>query len=450
MFKDREYLSTLIKIALPIAAQNLIGSVVNALGVLMVGQLGEVSVAAVGLANQVFFLLNLSIFGIVSGSGIFTAQFTGSGESSGIRKVLWLCLGLSLIIGVFFTIVALVFPQFTLSLYTTDPAVIELGSQYLSVIGWSYLATAISFTFGVQMRSTGHVMPPTIVSAIALVLGTVLNYGLIFGEFGLPRMGVPGAALGTTLARLVECVAIVLVTYRGKYPTAARLADLRNISRDFLRKYAVTVFPVAANEIIWSFGITIYSIVYAHIGTEAIAAINIISTIEGIAFVIFLGLGNASAIMIGNRIGAGEESKAYVYARRALIMGGALAVLVGLTMILLNQTIIAQYKISEAAAENARWVLVVISCAFWMKASNMIMIVGVLRSGGDTRFSLVLDAGSVWFVGIPMALLGAFVFHLPVYWVVAMVMADELVKLVGGLYRFFSRKWVNNLAHHMA
>ncbi len=450
MFRDREYLSTLFKIALPIAAQNFISSSLNAVGVLMIGQMGEVSVAAVGLANQVFFLLNLALFGIVSGSAIFTAQFWGQGEQGGIRKVVWLCLGLTLLAGSFFTVVALGFPGAALSLYTADSAVIELGSQYLRIIGWSYLVTAVSFTFAVQLRSTGHVLPPTLVSVVALGLGTALNYGFIFGEFGLPRMGVPGAALGTTLARLLECSALLLVTYLGKYPTAARLADLRAIGSGFLRRYLVTVWPVAANEIIWSLGITIYNMVYARISTEAIAAVNITGTIESIAFVIFIGLANASAIMIGNRIGAGEEGKAYLYARRALVMGISLAVLAGLSMITLSGAILAQYKISPGAAQAARGVLTVLACAFWMRAANMIIIVGILRSGGDTRFSLFLDAGTVWLVGIPMALLGAFVFHLPVYWVVAMVMADDAAKLAFGLYRFFSRKWINNLARTMA
>jgi Na+-driven multidrug efflux pump len=260
---------------------------------------------------------------------------------------------------------------------------------------------------------------------------------------------VPGAALGTTLARLVECAAILAVTYLGKYPTATRLVDLQALKPAFIRKFAVTVLPVAANEIIWSLGISIYNLVYARISTEAIAAINITSTIESLGFVIFIGLANASAIMIGNRIGAGEEAKAYTYARRALIMGIVLAVLSGLAIFLLTDSVVSQYKISAQAAENARGILVVMSCALWMKVSNMIIIVGILRSGGDTRFSLVLDAGSVWLVGIPMALLGAFVLHLPVYWVVAMVMADEAVKFGGGLYRFFSRKWINNLANTM-
>jgi Na+-driven multidrug efflux pump len=258
-------------------------------------------------------------------------------------------------------------------------------------------------------------------------------------------MGVAGAALGTCIARLGECAAMLVVTYAGRLPTAARLADLRGLNRVFVKHYLVTVTPVVANETVWSMGITIYNMVYARIGTEAIAAINITSTIEGMLFVIFIGMSNASAILIGNRIGAGEEELAFTYARRSLIISAALGVLGGAVLILISGPVVNYYKISALAAESARGILIVLGCVMWMRVSNMMLIVGILRSGGDTGFSLVLDVGTVWLVGIPMALLGAFVFKLPVYWVVAMVMLDELTKFAGGLYRFQSKKWMNNL-----
>ena len=449
MFSDREYLSTLIKIGLPIAIQNFLTSSLNAFGVLLVGQLGETQVAAVGLANQIFFLLNLMLFGIISGSAIFTAQFWGSQDLPGIRKVVGLSLGLALGAGALFTVVALALPKAAVGLYTSDPQVIELGSQYLEIIGLSYLATAVSFTFGMHLRATGSVRIPMLVSAGALGLGTILSYFLIFGAMGLPAMGVRGAALGACLARLLECGVLLAVTYLGRLPTAVYLSDLRSLTGSFVRRFLATVLPVTANETAWSFGVTIYSVVYAHIGTQAIAAINIVSTIEGLVTVIFLGISNASAIMIGNKIGAGQEHKAYLYARRSLVLGVGLGVLAGLLLILLAGPILSFYNIGPDAAESARRILLVLGCVLWVRVSNMTLIIGILRSGGDTRFSLMLDVGTVWLVGIPMALLGAFVFQLPVYWVYAMVMADDLVKAIGGMYRFLSVKWINNLARDM-
>ena len=449
MLHDKEYLTNLIKIVLPITFQNFISASLNAIGVLMIGQLGDTSVAAVGLANQVFFLFSLMLFGITSGSAIFTAQYWGSQNLPDIRKITLLCLSLTLATGTFFTIIAIGFPQAVMRLYTPDPAVIKLGSDYLQIIGISYLPTAISFTLASQLRSTGNVRPPMMVSVIALSLGSLLNYALIFGKFGMPMMGVSGAALGTCLARLVECIAILLVTYFGHFPTAARLTDFKGSGRKLLTQYTVIVLPVAANETIWALGITIYNMIYARIGTQAIAAINITSTIDSLAFVIFIGLSNASAIMIGNRIGAGEEKKAILYARRALVLGISLALVVGALVLLFSNVILSLYNISETAAVDAKGILIVLMCSLSIRVTNMIMIAGILRSGGDTWFAMVLDICTVWLVGIPMALLGTFVFHLPVYWVVTMVLADEITKFVGGLYRFRSRKWINNLAHSM-
>lgn len=448
-FRDRVYFTTLLNIGLPIAVQNFISSSLNAAGVLMIGQLGETSVAAVGLANQIFFLFNLMLFGITSGSAIFTAQFWGSGDLKSIRKVVGLCLAMALGAGTLFTVVALAFPRAALGLYTSDPAVIEQGTQYLVIVGLSYLATAVSYTFGAQLRATGNVRVPMLVSVGALGLGTGASYLLIFGGLGLPAMGVRGAALGTCLARLLECTTMLAVTYLGRLPTALGMADLRGITPAFLRRFFTTVLPVFANETVWSMGVSIYSMVYAHIGTVAIAAYNITSTIEQMATVIFMGLSSASAIMIGNLIGSGEEHTAYQYARRSLVLGLALGVAMGVVLIVLSGPIISNYKISEEAAFNARSLLVVLGCGLWMRVSNMTFIIGILRSGGDTRYSLALDVGTVWLVGIPMALLGAFVFHLPVYWVFAMVLADDAAKAAGGLYRFLSRKWINNLARSM-
>ena len=447
---DREYWSTLVRLALPIAAQSFISSSINVVGVVMVGQMGEKAVAAVGLANQVFFIFSLLLFGISSGAAIFTAQLWGIKDVVSIHKVQGLCLGMGLSGALLFSVAALVVPEGVLKIYTTDPAVISLGTQYLRIIGWSYAITAITYSYASVLRSTGNVKVPTFVSISALLLDSGLNYILIFGKLGLPALGVRGAALGTTLARLFEVSLLLAITYRGRFPAAARISELLGASRSFVRQYLVTALPVAFNESIWALGISTYNMIYARISTESIAAVNIATTIEGLAFVIFIGICNASAIMIGHQIGAGREKQAFVYATRALVLTASGAVLVGLLIILGSDTILSFYKVSQTASLYAHRILIVMACVLWIKVSNMTVVVAILRSGGDTRFSLFLDAGTVWVIGVPIALLGAFVLHLPVYWVVPMVMLEEVTKLSIGLYRFKSRKWINNLARSMA
>ncbi len=445
LFDDGEFSRNLVRLAVPIATQSLVMNALNAVDVLMIGQLGETAIAAVGLAGQVFFLMSLFLFGVGSGSAIFSAQFWGREDVPNVRRVL----GLALLLGIggstLFSLVAIFAPSAVLALYSHDPAVIEAGSRYLRVVGLCYVPTAISIVFAMVLRSVRQVKAPMFVSILALSLKTVLAYALIFGHFGAPAMGIMGAAVATVIARLVECGLILALTYHFQLPAAARPAELFDIDRDLVGRFFRTSAPVVLGEVLWSLGITVYSGIYARIGTEAIAATNIASTIESVAMVPLFGIGNAAAILLGNRIGAGRADGALRDARRLLLLAVALGAGMGALILLVRGPLLTLYRISPEAQGYARSVLLILACALWIKAANLMMIVGILRSGGDTRFALAADTGPLWLIGIPMALLGAFVLHLPVYWVVLMVMSDEIVKFVIGTLRVRSGRWIHNV-----
>jgi putative MATE family efflux protein len=445
MLRDRNYYSTLLRISLPIVTQNFISSSLNVIDVGMIGQLGETAVASVGLANQIFFLLILMLFGTYSGVGVFTAQLWGKGDRQGVRKVLGIGLSIGLIGSAIFTLLALLAPQMVLGFYSQDPAVISTGASYLRIVGWCYMITAVTFAYSSVLRGTGFVRVPMAVSITALSLKTLLNFGLIFGNFGLPALGVQGAAISTVVARLLECILMLSISYIKKLPPAAKIKELWGFDRAFLAKVLKTSLPVLINEMLWSFGITTYNMVYGRIGTDAIAAVNISASIENLAFVIFMGISEATGIMIGHRIGAGEEHHAFGYARQTLIITNLGAMLLGGVILLSTDLILSAYKLSPESLANAHNILRVIGCLLWIRVGNMTVIVGVLRAGGDTRFSMILDAGTVWLVGVPLAVLGGLVLHLPVYAVYLMVMSEEAVKYMVGLWRFQSRRWINNL-----
>lgn len=448
-FDDGEFSRNLLRLAVPIAMQSLVMNALNAVDVLMIGQLGETAIAAVGLAGQVFFLMSLFLFGVGSGSAIFSAQFWGRDDLPNVRRVL----GLALLLGIggsaVFSLVAVLAPAAVLSLYSHDPAVIAAGSRYLRVVGLCYVPTAISIVFAMVLRSVRQVKAPMFVSIVALSLKTALAYALIFGHFGAPTMGIMGAAVATVIARLVECGLILALTYHFQLPAAARPAELLDINRDLVGRFLRTSAPVVLGEVLWSLGITVYSAIYARIGTEAIAATNIASTIESVAMVPLFGIGNAAAILLGNRIGAGRADGARRDARRLLLLAVALGAGMGALILLVRGPLLTLYRISPEAQGYARSVLLILACALWIKAANLMMIVGILRSGGDTRFALAADTGPLWTIGIPMALLGAFVLHLPVYWVVLMVMSDEIVKFVIGTLRVRSGRWIHNVVQNI-
>lgn len=446
-FTDREYYRQLVIFALPLALQNLVISSLNMVGVVMIGQLGETPVAAVGLAAQIFFLLQLVLFGINSGASMFTAQLWGKEDLPNIRKVLALAILLGLVAGSVFLGLAWLAPQLVLGIYSEDPQVVALGSDYLRIFGWAYIFFPVTFSFAMVMRSIGDVKTPMLVSIGALAFNALLSYLLIFGKLGLPALGVRGAAIAALAARILEFGVLLWIIYRRRSPIALRLRDLFGLELSFIGRVFKPMLPVILNETFWSFGTTAYSVVYARIGTDSIAAMNIVSTIDNLAFVFIFGLSNATAIMVGNRIGAGEEGKAFLYAVRSLILGMLVGVLVGSQVLLWSPYVLDLYKVPPVVLDYAGKVLVILASLAWLRAANSIIIVGILRSGGDARFSFFLDGMVIWIVGVPMAFFTAFVLHLPVYWVYLAIMSEELLKWIIGMRRIFSKKWIHNLTY---
>jgi putative MATE family efflux protein len=348
--------------------------------------------------------------------------------------------------GTLFLIIAEVFPAAALSIYSQDPAVIALGSSYLRILGFSFIPYAISFCYAIVLRSTGDVKTPLFVTLTSLSLNTLLSYGFIFGKLGLPALGVYGAGLAVLISRIVELLLILMLTYRKDSPSAAKLRELFSYNLDFAKKVLKPVLPVVANEILWSLGITAYSVVYARISTDSIAAMNIVASIDQMALVLFNGIGHACAIMVGNWIGAGDEEQAFRYAARSEALGMLGGVGIGALVLVSSNIILSLYQVPPDVIAYAHNALIILGLLLWLRASNMIMFIGIFRSGGDTRFALILDGLIIWVVGVPLAFLGAFVFHLPVYWVYLLVMSEEITKWCLGAYRFFTRKWIHNLA----
>ena len=435
----------MLRLASPIILQQLIFSSLGMIDTVMIGHLGDASVAAVGVANQVFFLATLLYFGITSGAAIFTAQYWGRKDIPRIQQILGLSLVISLVGGAVFTLVAIGYPQAVLQIYSADPEVISLGGEYLQITALSYIFTAITYSFSVILRSINNVKLPMMTSLFALSLNSLLNFGLIFGNFGLPALGVKGAAIATVTARLFEAFLIVFLVYRKQLPLAARPAALVKWDKIQLGKFFQTTLPVIITEIIWSLGTTTYTVVYAHISTEAIAAYNIALSVDRLIFVIFIGLGNACAIMIGNKIGEGEKDAATLFGKKYLLLGITAALALGLLMLLVKNPLLSLFGVTPETTLLAKNTLLVMIFSLPVRTMNLILLIGILRSGGDTYYAFFIDAGVIWIVGVPMAYLGAYLLHLPVYWVYLMVISEEVVKVSLGLIRFSKGRWIHSL-----
>ncbi|MDD9303041.1 MAG: MATE family efflux transporter [Desulfobacter sp.] len=442
---QKTFLGLLLTLALPISLQNLLTCSMSTIDILMIGQLNETAIAAVGIANQFVFMFIVIQYGIHSGVSIFTAQYWGKKELSRIKQLSGMGILAGVAVSLLFSVGALFFPTQLISLFSTDPQVVLLGAGYLKIVGIAFAVSATIFSLMSNLRSMGFAMVPIISSMVAVILNIFLNYALIFGHFGFPALGVKGAAIATCTAKILEGLVIITIVYKKKYPLAAGFKEMFSFDILFLRRVLATCWPVFLNELFWVTGVSMYKLVYARIGTESIAAVNIVSTIEEFMFIPFFGIFHGGSIMIGNSIGAGNKKTAYAYGQFLLIAQLIMALGAGLLMILSRDFILGFYKISPGTYENAHYLMLVSGLILWAKTTNFTNVVSVLRGGGDTRFGFLLDLTGVWCIGVPMAFFAAFYLDLPVYWVMALIAAEELFKLIIGLPRFFSKKWIRNL-----
>lgn len=445
IIEDKKFLRKTIAISIPIAIQALLNTTLNLIDNIMIGSLGDSSIAAVGLANKVFFVFTLLLFGIVSGSSILTAQYWGKRDIKNIRRVL----GASLIIGlsgsILFMLAGLFTPKAVMEIFTPSEGTIVIGASYLVIVALSYPLTAITNCYISLLRATNKVKAPVFISLVAILINVVLNYTFIFGNFGAPRLGVQGAAIATVIARLVECLSILIVAYVSKGAAAAKIKELVSFNKEFFKKYFITVSPVIANEFMWGLGVTMYSLVYGRMGDQAVASITITQNVEQICIVLFQGLSSATAVILGNELGANKLKDAEKHAKSFFGIQLLLTIVMGTICILIRKPLINLFSVDSTVASDITKCLTVFVCYLPFRTFNLVNIVGVLRSGGDTKASLFLDMTGVWCVGIPFAFLGGIVLGLPIYYVYAMITIEEVYKFILGLKRYKQKKWLKNI-----
>lgn len=446
MFKDKDFLSLLLKVATPIALQNLLMSFLNILDTIMIGSLGDLPVAAVGLGNQVFFIFSLVVFGISSGTSVFVAQFFGKGDYDALKKPIAYSVVMCVLVSVVFSALAIFFPKNCLAIFTNDHEIILLGAEYLKVAAFCYPMFGISFCFAVALRSTEKAHVPLIITAFALLVNTLMNYCLIFGNLGFPALGVRGAAVATVIARFVEIVAFVIYIYAKKSIVALKVKNFK-FDKEFFGKYIAKVTPVIANETMWGLGMSTYNMVFGRIGREVVAANQIAKNTEQILTSLCFGVGGAAAVMVGKKIGEGDKEATWIYAKRFIVLAIALGTAIGVALLLLSNIVLLPYNISNVAKGYAWQFLVVLSVAMPFKMFNYVNIVGVLRSGGDTLYCLILDACAVWLIGVPSVFITGLLLKLPVLVVIIALNSEEAVKGIVGFKRYKSRKWINDLVN---
>lgn len=444
-FRDKKFLMTILTLILPIALQNLISSSLNMVDNVMIGKLGESAIAAVGLVNQYFFIFMLCLSGINAGAGIFISQFWGRKDTRNIRRMLGLGIILSLTTAVLFSAFGFLSPDSIIKIFTDDPEVITLGSSYIKVISITFLITAISMSYSTALRCMGIAKPPMYASLIGIIANAFLNWILIFGNLGFTARGVVGAAIATSIARVLEMSYILFVSYRFNEVIRCKVKDLFTFNKGFISTYFKTSISVIINELVWALGITTYAIIYAKIGIKEVASMQIANTVNNMFMVFGIGLASAAAIIVGNKIGEGKADEALDYAKRLGVLAPLIGVVSGLALYIGAPQIVNIFNIENDTAKMTIEVLKIMAVFAPLRFFNVLMIVGVFRGGGDTTYSMFVQLGTVWIYSIPAGFIAAVYFKLSLPLVFFVIASEELLKVVFELKRFRSGKWIKNI-----
>lgn len=440
--RKRSLRKEIVRLALPIALQQFMTALVGACDAIMLGKLSQDAMSAVSLATQVTFVFNLFMFAFMAGENMFVAQYYGKGDYTGISQVFSLVTKICGCIAVVFLAGTLFFPEQLMRILTNEETLIVLGSEYLRVIGISYVFSGIAQTFLAIMKNCGAVNMSTLINGVMVILNIVLNAVFIFGLSGFPKMGIKGAALATVLATVVQflwSVGYVLCRIR------AVKFSLRSCEKKLFGRFWQKAVPLLINNLAWGIGFSMYSVIMGHLGTDAVAANGIANISKNLVVCFCLGLGNAGSIIVGNRLGADrlQEAKEVgeTLTKTAIIAG----IVSGLVLIALSPFITKMVDLTPTARGYLQKMLLICSYYIAGKSVNCMTIGGIFAAGGDSKFGMLCDSVTLWCITVPLGCICAFILKLPVMVVYFVLNLDEIIKLPVVYKHYKKYKWIKNL-----
>lgn len=440
--RKRSLRKEIVRLALPIALQQFMTALVGTCDAIMLGKLSQDAMSAVSLATQVTFVFNLFMFAFMAGENMFVAQYYGKGDYTGISQVFSLVTKICGCIAVVFLTGTLFFPEQLMRILTNEETLIVLGSEYLRVIGISYVFSGIAQTFLAIMKNCGAVNMSTLINGVMVILNIVLNAVFIFGLSGFPKMGIKGAALATVLATVVQflwSVGYVLCRIR------AVKFSLRSCEKKLFGRFWQKAVPLLINNLAWGIGFSMYSVIMGHLGTDAVAANGIANISKNLVVCFCLGLGNAGSIIVGNRLGADRLQEAKeaggTLTRTAIIAG----IVSGLVLIVLSPFITKMVDLTPTARGYLQKMLLICSYYIAGKSVNCMTIGGIFAAGGDSKFGMLCDSVTLWCITVPLGCICAFILKLPVMVVYFVLNLDEIIKLPVVYKHYKKYKWIKNL-----
>lgn len=444
MKREKDFELELKQIAIPVTLQCLLQSSFSVVDQVMTGQLGSVSIAGIGLGGKFAWIYSVLVSAVAAAAGIMIAQYTGKKDERKAGKSFYLNLVLAIVLAVIFMILGIGFPKMIMGWYTKDASVIEMASGYLRIVSFTFLPMAVSTLLSTYLRCNGKAAIPLYVSILSAILNTGFNWLLIFGNLGFPVLGADGAALATAISQVGGCILMIILFLSLKRKNNWDLPfSLRQGRAEWLQFVGIFA-PILICEFLWSLGENVYAAIYGHIGTAECAAMTVTSPIQGLFMGALSGVSQAAGIMIGKRLGAGEEKEAYCDSKRLMQRGFWLSLILSLLLVLLGRFYVQIFQVEDSVRLIAYKLLVVFAVVAPVKVQNMILGGGIIRSGGRTKYAMLIDIIGTWGFGVPLGFLSAYVLHLPITGVYFILSMEECVRLVLSAVVFRRRKWMQS------
>lgn len=439
-----EFYRSFLTIGIPLMIQQLISSSLNFIDNLMIGRLGTEFIAAVGFANSVYRILDLFLFGLCSGMGVFIAQYFGKKNFEMIRRILGKLVLAGITLSLIFSIITFIGAEKIIGIFTKEPQVLAIGVSYIKRALFSYTFYAISFSVGFCLRAMGLTRIPMISASIGVTANTFFNYCLIYGNFGFPRLEERGAAIATVMARMLELSTILFIVYKKDFNLKGNLQSYLNLPKALMKEIIKISTPVFLTEMLWILGVVSLSVAYSKLGTTQAACVQIADIITAISSVLFMGISNSASVIIGHTIGKGDKNKVIAYSRKILQIAFGMAI-VSLTLVQgLTNTIVSLYHLPPETHIMAVRTMRTVGMFVFLKMINWTLLIGLFRAGGDTKVAFCLDIFPLWFYAVPVAFIGAY-YKVPVYILVGVADFSEVIKLISSLFRYKTLKWIKDV-----
>lgn len=437
---------TVLKIALPITLQSLFQASFSVIDQIMTGQLGTVSIAAIGLGGKFSSLFSVIVAAVATVAGILIAQYVGSKDEEGVSRSFYLNLFIVSILALCFTIASVIFPNKIMSVYSKDSLTINKAAEYIRIISLGFIPMALSLIISTLLRCEEKVKLPLYASVSAVITNTILNYLLIFGIGFFPKLGIVGAAWATTISRIIELVLLLIFMILMIRKKIFKLRFIIKADSSYIKMFLTILTPIIISEFLWSLGENVYAIIYGRIGTKPCAAMALTNPIQSLMIGALTGISSAAGIIIGKKLGEKNYDDAYNYSKKFMWYGLVGSVVLSVVILFTSRYYVKIYNIEEDVMSITVNILIAYAIIAPVKVENMILGGGIIRSGGKTKYLLIIDMIGTWCFGVPLGLLTAFIFKMPIHQVYFILSLEECVRLILGLVVFRKRIWINNIS----